>query len=379
MAIKVQGVVVIDDDRNANAGIVTATSLDVNPSPITFSPVQAASGVSYTDKITITYNVALQKGTGNITLRDGSASGTIIETIAVSSSDVSVSLGVVSINNSNLPSGKVIFVVIDQGAFLPLDGVNGASALLDTYSFSTGPVQILSFSPADGATSQDTFTDIVLTFNQEIAKGSGNINIRAGSISGSIDQTISIASTAVTVENNGIGTATINPPNNLAGSQDNFIEIEAGAFTNPDGDAISQNAAVTTYNFTTSGLGGAIEGGVLICCSSSIYWILAPVSTEVATNWHNRASSNSSAASATGCGGWFVPTCDQLKNPGYTCNAYWDTITSNYYWSNTGKYNHPYFGVPPCGAFLVSINNGTGSPFNYHCTAAVRSFRCVSY
>ena len=71
MAIKVQGVVVIDDDRNANAGIVTATSLDVNPSPITFSPVQAASGVSYTDKITITYNGAFRKC--NYIKRNGNA------------------------------------------------------------------------------------------------------------------------------------------------------------------------------------------------------------------------------------------------------------------------------------------------------------------
>ena len=88
MAIKVSGTVVIDNERNANAGVVTATSLSVNPIPITFSPTDASSDVSLTSNIVITYNANIAKGSGNITLKDGSASGNVIETIAVSSGSV---------------------------------------------------------------------------------------------------------------------------------------------------------------------------------------------------------------------------------------------------------------------------------------------------
>ena len=117
MAIKVSGVNVIDNERNANAGIVTATSLDINPIPITFSPTDGSSDVSLTSNIVITYNASIAKGSGNITLRDGSASGSVIQTIAVSSGSVTISGGAVTINPNDFDVGKDIFVVVDDGAF----------------------------------------------------------------------------------------------------------------------------------------------------------------------------------------------------------------------------------------------------------------------
>ena len=82
MAIQVSGVNVIDDQRNLNVGVLTATTLDVPPQAITFSPTDGSSDVSLTSNIVITFNVDVSKGSGNITLREGSASGTVIQTIA---------------------------------------------------------------------------------------------------------------------------------------------------------------------------------------------------------------------------------------------------------------------------------------------------------
>ena len=65
---------------------------------ITFSPTDGSSDVSLTSNIQITFNTNVQKGSGNITLRDGSASGSVIQTIAVSSGSVSISGGVVTID-----------------------------------------------------------------------------------------------------------------------------------------------------------------------------------------------------------------------------------------------------------------------------------------
>ena len=199
MAIKVSGTVVVDNDRNVNAGILTATSLDVPPQAITFSPTDGSSDNAINTNIVITYNTDVQKGSGNITLRDGSASGTVIQTIAVSSGTVSISGGEVTINPaSDLPTGKDIYVVVDDGAFTSTSLSSGTN-LLDTYNFTTGPITTSSFSPSDGATEQEVTTNIVITFSENISKGSGNILIRAGSASGTIRQTIDVTSGAVSV------------------------------------------------------------------------------------------------------------------------------------------------------------------------------------
>ena len=208
MAIQVSGVNVIDNERNLNVGVLTATSLDVPPQAITFSPTDGSSDVSLTSNIVITFNSDVTKGSGNITLRDGSASGSVIETIAVSSGSVSISGGQVTINPSDFPTGKDIYVVVDEGAFTS-SALGSGTELINTYNFTTGPITTSSFSPSDGATDQSVSANIVITFSENITKGSGNITIRSGSASGTALQTIDVTSGAVSVS----GTqATINPP-----------------------------------------------------------------------------------------------------------------------------------------------------------------------
>ena len=211
MAIQIAGVTVVDNDRNANLGIITATSLDVPPQAITLSPSDGSSDVALNSNIVITFNTTVSKGSGNITLRDGSASGTVIETIAVSSGSVSISNAVVTINPSDFPTGKDIYVVVDDGAF-ESSALGSGTDLLDTYNFTTGPITTSSFSPTDGATSVAVDSNIVITFSENISKGSGNITLRASSASGTVRQTIDVTSGTVSVS----GTqATINPASDL--------------------------------------------------------------------------------------------------------------------------------------------------------------------
>ena len=200
-----------------------------------------------------------------------------------------------------------------------------------------------SFSPTDGATNQSISTNIVITFSENITKGSGNITIRSGSASGSALQTIDVTSGSVSVS----GTqATINPSSDLAYETDQYIVVDAGCFRNSDGDVASGNAIINTYNFTTEAelsLGDAYEGGYLICSSSNNHWIVAPASTEVARSWYNRNDAVTTANSNAACGDWFVPNCSQMKNPGYTCCSHWDAYAPCFpselyrciYWTNT--------------------------------------------
>ncbi len=380
MAIKVSGTVVVDNDRNVNAGVVTATSLDVNPIPITFSPTDGSSDVALNSNIVITYNASIAKGSGNITLREGSASGTVIETIAVSSGSVTLSASQVTINPSDFPTGKDIYVVIDEGAFVQSNtDLGGSSPLLNTYNFSTGPITTSSFSPTDGATGVAVDSNIVITFSENITKettvGQKNIYLRAGSASGTTRQTIDVASSAVSVSGS---QATINPPSDLQYEEDTYVVVEVDSFFNSDGDANSGNDVINTYNFTTAAdippLGNSYEGGYLICCSSNNLWIVAPSSTQVRRDWYNRNDAITTANSNAACGDWFVPSLSQLQNPGYQCKTNWDswseTPTSSY-WTNTewiGSHAHD-----------VRMDYGDNPKRTKTGLYFVRAFRCVSY
>ena len=375
MAIQVSGVNVIDNQRNANAGIVTATSLDVDPSPITFSPTDGSSDNNVDTNIVITYNASIAKGSGNITLRQSSASGSVIETIAVSSGNVTLSAAQVTINpSSDLPTGKDIYVVIDEGAFVQSNTeLGGSSALLDTYNFTTGPITVSSFSPSDGATDQSVSTNIVITFSETIIKGSGNITLRAGSASGTVRQTIDVTSGAVSVS--GVQ-ATINPPSDLQYSEDTYVVVDAGCFTNTAGDAASGNAVINTYNFTTEAswpsLGAEGEGGYLICMSGGNLWIVAPMSTQVTRNWFQRNDAVTTANSNAACGDWFIPNCSQNKNPGNVCKQYWDLHSSDYYWSTTQVHSNAVW-------VTGQQNDMTLQGAKTFTFIRARAFRCVSY
>ena len=370
MAIQVSGVNVIDNERNLNVGVLTATSLDVPPQAITFSPTDNSSDVAITSNIVITFNSDVSKGSGNITLRAGSASGTAIETIAVSSGSVSVSGGEVTINPSDFPTGNNIFVVVDAGAFTS-SSLGSETELINTYNFTTGPITTSSFSPSDGATDQDPTVNIVITFSENISKGSGNITLRQGGASGTVRQTIDVTSGAVSVS----GTqATINPPSDLQFEEDTYVVVDQGCFLNAAGDADSGNAVINTYNFTTAPnippLGSSYEGGILIQASSGNAWVLAPNATCLSRSWYVRCHTTSCAQSVTGCSGWFLPTCSQMYNPAWTCRQYWDA-TASFFWTDSQ--------VSMSSSYALRFSRGQNCPCGKQNDVATRSFRCVSY
>ena len=373
MAIKVSGVNVIDNQRNLNVGILTATSIDVPPVITTFSPADASTDNSLSTNIVLTYNTSVSKGSGNITLTDGSGGATLV-TIAVSSSDVTISGGQVTINpSSDLPAGKDIYVVVPAGAFTSTD-LGSETELLNTYNFTTGPITTTAFSPADGATNVVVETNIVITFNENISKGSGNITLKDGSAGGSTLRTIAVSSGEVSVSGTQV---TINPSTDINFDKDIYVVIDQGAFLNSDGDSDSGNAIINTYNFTTEpevlypNLGGAGEGGYLICGSGGNRWIVAPISTEVIRTWYDRSHAVTLANANAACGNWFVPSSSQIYNPGYTCRTYWDDLSPVTFFSNC-----EYSNTKGCTQnFTHASQSDIWKNYQYR----VRAFRCVSY
>jgi hypothetical protein len=227
------------------------------------------------------------------------------------------------------------------------------------------PPSPLTFSPTDGATDVSGSTTIIIGFNRLITKGTGNITLRSGSAGGTILQTIAVTSASVTISG---AEATITPPSVLPTSTNVFVVVDAGAFI-----SISDSKIINTYSFTTEtlALGDSYQGGFLICFASPTRWVVAPNTSEVSRDWYCRNDANTRAQQVSGCTGWFVPTIQQLQNPGYTCRTFWDSFSSACYWSSTPS--------PPASACSVNFTCGaavTCSQLNTYC---VRSFRCVTY
>ncbi|RFC44438.1 MAG: Endonuclease I [Verrucomicrobia bacterium] len=96
------------------------------PLATAFAPLDNASNVPVTTTPTVTFNEAMQKGTGNIVIQR-SADNSIAETIAVSSSQVTINGGAVTIAPSaNLANSTGYYIEIPAGALKDLAGNNYA-------------------------------------------------------------------------------------------------------------------------------------------------------------------------------------------------------------------------------------------------------------
>jgi len=314
----------------------------------------------------------MQKGTGNITLRENSAGGTAFSTIGVSSSSVSISGGAVTIDPpSNIGYGVTTFVVVDAGAFSGLT-TTSTSALINTYSFTTIPITLSSINPANAATNIGVGTNITLTFNAAPVRGTGTITLRSGSTSGSVIETFDAASSGrISISgNNWI----LDPTSNLGFSTSIHTIIPSTAIQNYVG---LNTTGADTHSFTTIALnlGDSYEGGFLICKASPLRWVVSPYSAEVTRTWYLREDANTRSQQVSGCTGWFVPTRALLQNPGYCCRSFWGPspcYSISNYWSSTEN-NTPY-------ACFVSFTSGNGhSNGHKQGPKCVRAFRCVTY
>jgi hypothetical protein len=354
-------------------GVLTATRLDVPPVPITFSPANGATGVAPNSNIIITFNVGVTTGTGNITLRSGSANGTAFSTIGVSSSSVTISGGAVTIDPpSNIGPETTTFVVVDAGAFSGLT-TTSINALIDAYSFTTASINTLSsINPANAATNVAISTNITLTFNGPPTRGTGTIQIRSGSTSGTLIESFDAASSGrISISGNDY---TIDPTSNLGFSTSIHTIIPSTAIT----DYVGLNTSgADAHSFTTKalGVGDSYEGGFLICMASPLRWVVSPYSAEVSRTWYLRNDANTTAQSVSGCTGWFVPTRAQLQNPGYLCRSFWGPSPCYSfppsYWSSTQHSVNL-----ACTVFFANGNSHNSTKPYTHC---VRAFRCVTY
>ena len=117
-------------------------------------------------------------------------------------------------------------------------------------------------------------------------------------------------------------------------------------------------------------------GGFLICKAAPVRWIVAPSSAQVNRVWDSRNDANTRAQEVSGCTGWFIPTYQQLQNPGYCCRSFWDSFSPSRYWANQGQGGSQLsstISFEPGGAGAMTYRQACFYNF------PIRSFRCVTY
>ncbi|NTU53697.1 MAG: DUF4347 domain-containing protein, partial [Chlorobiaceae bacterium] len=220
------------------------------PSVTSYNPSDGATGVALSNNITVTFNESIQRGTGTIELRSGSATGTVIESFnAASSNRLTISGAALTIDPASyLASNTHYFLTFASGTIKDLAGNNYAGT--STYDFTTltdsTPPAVASFNPSDGATGVALGNNIIVSFNESIQLGTGTIELRSGSATGTVVESFNAASSnRLTISGAAL---TIDPTSNLANNTHYFLTFASGTIKDLAGN---NYAGTSTYDFTT--------------------------------------------------------------------------------------------------------------------------------
>ncbi len=178
----------------------------IPPELVSALPQKANTAVAVNQDIVLTLSECIRVGTGNITVSNG---GSDIRVIPVNSLEITVEENKLKLNLANdlLPNNHYS-IKIDSTAIEDLNGnkyagINNTTTLYFDTVDTLAPTLIKS-SPLANTSSVAVNSNIMLTLNEKIQAGTGNITL----VSGSDSRTISIADPQVKISGT---TLTINP------------------------------------------------------------------------------------------------------------------------------------------------------------------------
>jgi uncharacterized repeat protein (TIGR02059 family) len=155
----------------SNVNPTGTLAVDVTaPAVSTFSPTDGSTGITVGSNIVLTFFEAIALGTGNITLRAGSATGTIVESFdAATSNRLILSGSTLTIDpTSNLVPGTEYFVVLAFGNIQDIAGNSYAGS--STYDFRTGPsVSSIIYGTNDGRLALGEPVLLIVTLSEAVA------------------------------------------------------------------------------------------------------------------------------------------------------------------------------------------------------------------
>jgi len=154
--------------------------------------------------------------------------------------------------SSNLILGASYYVQIDANA-LKDPANNDYAGITDktTWNFTATsdgtPPAVSALSPDDDATAVAKSANILITFDEPVNKGTGNIVIKR-TVDDSVFETIAVDSGQVTGE--GTAAITVNPSTDFESETGYYVIIDAGAFEDAVTNPFAGISDKTTWNFT---------------------------------------------------------------------------------------------------------------------------------
>ena len=248
-----------DASSNSYAGISSTTALSfttadiADPTLSSSVPADNATAVAVDANIVLNFSEAVDRQSGNITIKKTSDNSTI-EAIAVTDSKITgTGTTQITINPTSALAGQTEYYVLiaasafDDASSNSYAGISSTTALSFTTADIADPT-LTSSSPADNATAVAVDANIVLNFSEAVARQSGNITIKKTSDNSTVE-TIAVTSAQVT----GTGTTqiTINPASVLIGLTGYYVNIASTAFDDAVGNSYAGISDSTTLNFGT--------------------------------------------------------------------------------------------------------------------------------
>ncbi|WP_347450789.1 Ig-like domain-containing protein [Acetoanaerobium noterae] len=230
----------------SNATYIAGQNLDFTVNFSENVTVNTAGGTPY---IPITLNTG---GPVNAAYQSGSGTSALVFRYTVQSGNYDADG--IAVGASVTANGGTLKDATGNNATLTLNSVGATTSIFVDTAAPT--VSILS--PADNATNIGVSSNLVITFDENVVKGTGNIVIKKTSDNSTVE-TIDVTSGQVT--GGGTATITINPAATLAGETEYYVQIDATAFDDTAGNSYAGIANTTSWNFTTGTLSTPSGGG----------------------------------------------------------------------------------------------------------------------
>ncbi len=251
-SVQIAASAITDLTGNKFAGILNPTTLSFNtvdnikPQLDATTAKNLSAPMAVNQNIVLTFNETVKKGAGIIVLSNGSDTRKIAIT---DKSQITLDGKNVIINPTNDLQGDSHYNVTFRDTVIKDLAGNKFAGISDktTLSFNTADnvaPTLTASSPADNGANVVVGANLVLTFNETIQAGSGNIVISNGTDT----RTIPVTDKQITITNK---TVTINPTADLLAGKNYSVQFAAGVITDSAGNKFAGITDATTLNFST--------------------------------------------------------------------------------------------------------------------------------
>ncbi|MDG0810270.1 Ig-like domain-containing protein [Cohnella rhizosphaerae] len=256
--VRIEAGAFADASDNAFEGLTsgwTFTVPDITPPSIgTLAPLNQAKRVDASSELTLAYNEDMVAAAGQvIKIYDASAPSTPVAAIdADDTSRVSIAGGKITIHNPGLSDNAAYYVDVPAGAFTDTAG-NAAPAIdgKTAWSFATPDTiapTLTSKSPVDGAMTSSKDFEAALTFSEPVQGVAGkHITIYDASDDTEALQLETTNASQVSVNGNSVKLLDLH----MADDKSYYAVIDAGAFTDAEGNEYAGISGKTGWRFAT--------------------------------------------------------------------------------------------------------------------------------